>query len=153
MNPYLTNALNDSSQRIRLDAIRYLRDFGEEAKCAVPRLVQMVNDPDYECCLSAIFFLGAIHDEPQLVIPALINVLYVGNIVASAKPNINTRLDEYGRNNFVRACAANALRNFGKDAKPAVPALLDQLKDPDQTLRQISQGTLKVIAPEAVPKE
>jgi hypothetical protein len=47
-----------------------------------------------------------------------------------------------------RSNAACALRRFGGEAKPAVPALLRMLKDPDPNLRSVSEQTLKIIAPE-----
>ena len=48
--------------------------------------------------------------------------------------------------------ARDALRLFGSDAKTAVPALVDLLKDPDADVRKEAGSALKAIDPEAAAK-
>lgn len=49
----------------------------------------------------------------------------------------------------VRRAAILALENFGGDAKPAVPALIELWRqDPDTGVRNIARDALQLLAPE-----
>jgi HEAT repeat protein len=51
-----------------------------------------------------------------------------------------------------RYMAAAALGFYGRNAKPAVPALLDALKDRDKLVRETAAQSLKHIDPDAAAK-
>jgi HEAT repeat protein len=109
-------------------AARLIGDFGPPAKAAVPVLIQALKGSDKAVHEAAIAALGKIHSEPETVIPLLIPYL--------DDENVN---DE----------AADALANYGRLAKPAVPKLIPLLKARDKDAREAAQKALVKIDPEA----
>jgi HEAT repeat protein len=72
------------------------------------------------------------HSQPELAGPMLIK-------------NLN-------RTNADVSNTIMALGQFGEQAKPAVPALLELLNDPDEIVRSLATYNLKQIDPETAAK-
>ena len=83
----------------------------------------------------AILGLGEIHQEPERVIPILVKLL-----------------DEPQSPQGFRYDALWALRQFGAQAKPAVPVLLRCLNDAEESIRHEATNALIYIDPEAAAK-
>ena len=104
--PVLVNALSDSSVFVRARAAQALGAFGTNAIPAVPLLLELAAETNETVRDLAVVALGEIHSEPQLVVPMLTGVL--------SDPK-----------DWIRANAAEGLGNFGTNAIPAIPALLE----------------------------
>jgi hypothetical protein len=87
-----------------------LSGIGPPAAAAIPQLLRGTADTNDNVRVDSVFALGRIHAEPELVAPVLIKCLH------DPSPD-------------VRGAAAVALGAFGKDAKQAVPALLELFKE------------------------
>jgi len=72
--------------------------------------------------------LGEIHARPELAVPVLPKALH------DADPHVRG--------------SAIGLRDFGLDAKAAVPALLELLKDENSYAKGMAVAALREIAPE-----
>jgi hypothetical protein len=89
---------------VRAEAARALAGFGAAAAPAVPRLVEIVrHEGDVWMC--ALPTLAALRSDPPTVVPEIARLL-------ARHPNYAGLL-------------AGALRAYGPDATPAIPALLD----------------------------
>ena len=82
---------------------------------------------------SAVWAVARIHSMPEAAVPILIECLSDSN-------------------STVRVNAAMGLRDFGSDARRAVPALIKSLKDPDERTKSYAESALKAIDPEAYAK-
>jgi len=91
-------------------------------------LAQCVLDPDPGVGSTAAMELGLITNQPGIAIPALIQGLNVSR-------------------GQVRARSADALGNYGAQARSAVPALLQYQNDSDSFVRQCVSNTLQKLAP------
>jgi HEAT repeat protein len=133
--PALIAALHDPAQSVELAALAALGRYGEEAKTAVPALVAILKAERNPITLAnAAAVLGRIHADPEVVVPALIAALH--------HPVQKVRIE----------CLC-ALREFGAEAKPAVPALLEFLKSQaDATDKTVAASALKAIDPAAAVK-
>ena len=139
--PVLINGLHDSDSRVQVRAVMALEKFGPNVKIAAPTLVEAIpsllwwatNASTFRR-LDAVAVLGSIGAEPDRVVPALTNALH----------------DPYAS---VRFKAVEALRHFGPDAKPAVPALVEYINSHDNSPdRWAATKALKAIDPEAAAK-
>jgi HEAT repeat protein len=121
--PALMEALKDEDKDVRQTAAEALGKIGVPA---VPALMEALKDEDWRVRQAAARALGEIGDPQAL--PALIQALK----------------DEY-----VREAVEEAL---GKIGVPAVPALIEALKDDDEDVRRAAAGALGEIGdPQAVP--
>jgi len=122
------NPISGPSQRYTLIA---LGKIGPAAKMAIPSLLHTVStSTEEEVRGSAVFALAGIHAEPERVVPVLISCL------------ADTSID-------VQQAAAEGLGNFGENAKPAVPALVVLLQNPNPSVIGLARVALLRIDPEA----
>ncbi len=137
--PTLIASVNDSNPDIR-----YAVGFTLEALAPVagndllPFLKKCVEDPDVIVQSEAIRVLGQMRQESEQVIPLLLAIL--------AKPS-----GQQGSMR-IRADTLRALRQFGVDAKPAVPSLVELLNDADVDIRSAATNALRKIDPDAAVK-
>jgi HEAT repeat protein len=129
--------LNDADPDVRAAAAFTLQGLGPVAGDALPSLITCLQDPSYTVQYHAILGIGQIQQHPERVIPLLIAYL--------DKP-----LDP--RWETLRNCAIRSLRQFGPQAKPAVPALVQLLRDSHSSIRLDVTNALKVIDPDAAVK-
>jgi hypothetical protein len=136
--PVLIALLNDKDPEVRYTAVFTLRSLGPVARDALPALIKCLQDPDFTVRSDAIFGLGELHQDPDRVIPILVEFL--------DKPQ-NPQQSVTLRHN-----ALWSLRQFGPQAKSAVPSLLRLLNDEHEILRWEATNGLRVIDPEAAAK-
>jgi HEAT repeat protein len=105
--PALVNSLEDP--KVREAAADALADFGSAARPAIPALIAGLDDVEF--ATKAAETLGILAIEPQLVIGPLTVALQ-------------------STNHELRPAAARALGLFGAEARPAIPALIETLRDP-----------------------
>ncbi len=110
--------LRDPDGAVRAEAARGLAGFGEAAGAAVPRLFEMVQGGD-DAWPSALSTLAALRADPARVVPEVARLL-------AARPESAGAL-------------AAAVRAYGADAGPAVPALLDAFG------RQLAGGEVREV--------
>jgi HEAT repeat protein len=110
----------------RWKAAEVLGQLGEEARAATPALLAALHDPDPHVQTVATKALGEIGPAAD-VVPALTERLGVGD----------------------RAATIRALSRFKAEARPAIPALLELLKDPDPRIRWEAARTLGKIGADA----
>ncbi len=113
------NDLKSTDPSRRADALLNLPFFGEVAADAVPAVLGHLVDRDVGVRTKAVQFLKAahVHDKDKVkVVEALAQRLGAGT----------TGMDSQA---IVRYEAATALMRFAEDGKPAIPALLEGLKD------------------------
>ncbi len=101
---------------------------------AVPVLLKFLQDPERDVAAMAATALGFLHLSNSTVIPAL-----VANLQST--------------NAWRRCAVAAALARFGPDARPAIPALLQCLSDPDTDVTSQSALSLHQIEPETFTNE
>jgi len=106
----LIELLQDESSVVRWKAGYCFKEIGPDANKAVPALVKAIDDEDRDVRSYAVVALGAIHSQPDVSVPALVHALDVSTMDAAV-----------------------ALRQFGSDAAPAVPALVKWLNDGEKT--------------------
>lgn len=133
--PALIALLTDNDGDIRYAAVFTLRSLGPVAGDALPSLIKCLHDPNFSVQSDAILGLGEVHDDAQRVIPILVDLL--------DKPQ-NPQHSE-----IIHSDALWALRQFGLEAKPAVPSILKLLNDEREAIRSEATNALKAIDPEA----
>jgi len=136
--PALIALLNDTDLDERYVAVFTLRSLGPVAGDALPSLIKCLKDPEFTVQSDAILGLGEVHQEPERTVPILVEIL--------ARPQ-NPR-----HSVTLRANAIWALRQFGAQAKLAVPELLRLLNDEHVGIRSDATNALKAIDPEAAAK-
>jgi HEAT repeat protein len=130
--PMFLQAINDSDEGVRANAIAGLGKYGRAAAKGVPGLIKLLKDPDATVRALAAISLGEIGEDPDNVIPALVDCL------------------AHSTQNDVRWSIVQAIADFGPKAHSAVPALLENLQDPDSDVRYNVVRALKIIEPEAL---
>jgi HEAT repeat protein len=115
-------------------AIDAFSAIGPSAKEAVPSMLRWVTNADPHLRLEVIVALGRVHADPDRVVPVLTDALH-------------------DPDKLVRINAADALGEFGPNATPAVPALVEFLNaQNDSLVRSWVAAALKKIDPEAAAK-
>jgi len=130
--PALLAAMTNRSAQIRLEAVVTIGFRGkgwENARVAVPLLLECLKDKDGRLAEMAAYMLGNLSLEPETVVPALANRLQVPGPSGQTGPLL-------------------ALERFGRAAHSAVPAVLPLLNDADFNTRYMATNTLRAIAPE-----
>jgi HEAT repeat protein len=135
--PALIALLKDANPDVRRTAAFTLQGLGRVASAALPSLIICLQDSSYTVQYHAILGVGQIRQKPERVIPLLITYLH--------KP-----LDPHWAK--LRNCAICSLRQFGAQAKPAVPMLLRLLEDSHSSIRSDATNALKVIDPDPAVK-
>ena len=125
--PALIDALKGENEDVRIRATYVLEDIGPDAKAAVPALT-----------------IEALKDENEYIREAAAGALGEIDAEAAVLAFIEALKDKHGE---VRCNAAWALGEIGPDAKGAVPALTEALKDKDKywAVRDIAAEALKRI--------
>ena len=125
----------DISRASRCYAIAALAFIGPPANAAIPSLSGLATNADSSVRLYAVNALGGIRAEPARVLPLLINAM------RDPAPQ-------------VRAAALMALRDFGPNAKPALPVLAEFVSNAQEGLeRSYAANALKAIDREAAARE
>jgi len=99
----------------------------------LPVVMRCLKDKDKSVVAPAAAALGLLRLEPGICVPALADLL---------------KHTDWS----VRQNAADSLRRFGEDARPALPALLSALHDPARLVRMEATNTIRNIAPEVLEK-
>jgi len=128
--PALIALLNVNDPSVQYQALVTLCSLGPAASDAVPSLIKCLHSPDVEVQRWALRALGKIHAEPERVIPILVEVL--------AKPQNPQYVV------MLRTEALRAVRQFGAQAKPAVPRLVELLNG-DARIRSDTTNALMAI--------
>jgi hypothetical protein len=115
-----------------------LGQFGPQAESAVPALLKSLNNPDFATHQMAIVALGRIRAQPGRVVPALTAKL-------AAEKETSKSVNDFW-------VTLGSLGQFGSDARPAVPILLQLASDSDPDIRANAIETLKKIDPDAAAK-
>jgi HEAT repeat protein len=123
--PPLVKAIQDSDKETRDMCVKALGERGVRAEAAVPALIGLLPDA------YASEALGKIKSRPEVTVPALIKVL---------KQPVREQEDW-----FLREQAARALGEFGPEAKDALPALRDAVKEKGTDLAKIAAEAIRKI--------
>src|SRR5262249_24956465 len=116
--PDVVKNLQSKDPKVKQQAVRDLGEFGDEAKSAVPALVKSLAGGDAAFKAEVIRLLKMLGGAP-----AAEDALLLGQLVADKGfPD-------------GRVYALDALAALGANAKPALPALVNVLKEPDPALR------------------
>jgi hypothetical protein len=140
--------------------------LGDEARDAVPALIELYGKVSPECRPGIAFALGEIGPEAKKAVPLLILGLEDANTsgavcAANALGQIHSEPQLVvpalincltNRVPDIRRQAVTSLAWFGADAKAAVPALMNSLNDSDQMVKQRANYALKQIDQEAAAK-
>lgn len=143
--------LKEKNDTQRIEASNSLVKIG---KPAVPALIKALKDKDIRPIVT--FILGRIGPAAKEAIPALSEELKdedkntrakaaeaLGKMGVEAIPALRTALLD--KEAIVRTRAVQAFGRIGPDAKAATSALVDLLRDPDETVRSETEQTLKKI--------
>ena len=130
--PSLIKALSDKEPDVRKSAADAIMRIGPYAKDAIPALIKALTDKESEIRRTAADALFTMREEARAAIPSLISLL-------------NDRERE------VRSSAADTLGSIGPEAKQAVPVLISLLKDNHHDVRKSSAFALGKIGLPAVP--
>jgi HEAT repeat protein len=158
----LIQSLTSEDRQVRRDAAEELGRRGEAAREAVPALVKLMKDADPQAGKNAVDALGGIGPAASEAIPALIDALDSRNgrggrgagrmvslmhvaqalarIGSAAIPPLQTALES--KDAQQRAGAARAIGAMGPAASVAVPALVKNLGDGSDEVRQGSAEAL-----------
>src|SRR5262249_11297410 len=139
----LTPVLEDKNVEVRLNAIRFLGEFGPPA---VPRLAGMLNDPDAAVWRAASSTLEKTAAPAKVLDPALLPLLKEESSTArqnavnilwrcgpQAVPHLVSALKD--KNSLVRVAAVRSLHQSNADTKVAFPAIVEALDDESPLVR------------------
>jgi HEAT repeat protein len=127
--PALIQALRGRDADVRSRAAQVLGLIGPEAQAAAPTLVEVLRDPEARVRVRAAEALWQIAQDPAGValLPAVLG----------------------GEDGVLRRDAARCLGQMGPAARPAVPALVEALRDADDVTRVLVAEVLGRIGPGA----
>lgn len=129
--PFLTKALKDTDDVVRIQAAQALGRMGENAKAAVPALIENLNDKESMVSSWSAYALGQINSEPEKTVAALVQ-----------------RIADQDED--VASAAAWSLGAFALRAKKAVPTLIEALKHESVLVRvNAAQALLRIDQHEA----
>jgi HEAT repeat protein len=126
--PPLVAVITNLQSPVRQYAVDAMQYMGSNAQPAVPLLVECLKDKDEMVAKDAAWSLGELQLEPDIVVPALIS---------------NANLSRP----ILCSFAIFALGEFGTNARPAVPLLLEALSSQDASVRSAATNALEGIAP------
>ena len=171
--PVFIEALEDEDEDedIRIDAARGLGEIGEDARDAVPALIEALNQEGSGIFKAAVArAIGSIGEDARDAVPALIEALnqegsdYFKGSVALALGSIGGEdvvsalicaLNQEGSDDF-KVEVARALGSMGEDARHAVPTLVEALNQegPGWFKANIAWALVKIgtVPKDAIPK-
>ena len=135
---------NDKDKFVRRFSAQALGEIGAEPKNAVPALKAVLKDDHKELVEAAITSLGKLGPT---AVPPLIDALKRKDAPSKPEKPAKKGPGTTDHTAFVRGKAALALGEIGADAKDAVPALVDALKDVN--IRTEAASALGSIGPAA----
>ena len=170
--PLLLRAVKDKEAVIRLHAVQYLGTVDPKSKGLVPALVEALSDKDTNTRRQAAVVLGMIGEPAKTATPALIE-----RVVKDAAPEVRqqalltlialrsepgalvpvlTTVMDQERKRQISDAAYQFIQTLGPNDKDFVPALLDALKNPRNSVvvrREIvfTLGRMGTAAKDAVP--
>jgi len=156
----LEGLLTDRSPAVRAHAAESLGEIGSPAKSAVPALIERVTDPDKAVRREAMDAVRAIRPGPEVVLPLLVKQLEAAD--PAIRMSVLSAFAEQGKaavpklitvlgNKEAAYWACLVLAEIGPDAAPAVPALIETLKDDRADVRREAILALAEIGPAAAP--
>lgn len=152
--PKLIAALKDSDGQNKMQILFVLQNLGEDSEHILPAAADLLKDPNVQVRQSAVNLLG---NQSKEALPHLITALKDADInVRFAAVNAIQRIpgdikealpvlvamSKEGQNDFRRRSVVMAL---GRVGEPAVPHLIDLLKDGDGFVRMTSVTALQGI--------
>jgi HEAT repeat protein len=166
--PVLTEALKAKEAHVREQACLALSGFGGKAASAVPALVELaLRDATPKVRSSAAEALGkigppadvfdrlgaALKDEDEQVRLSVALALW-GKGKASLRADLVTVATAAlkSQSASIRKRAAVVLGEFGAEAREAVPALVEALRESDATVRQAAAAALRRVDPAAAAR-
>ncbi|MDB6067666.1 MAG: repeat-containing protein [Pedosphaera sp.] len=142
--PALMAMLEDTTPSVRWRACLAIGKYEHEAQAATAALLTALSDPDPSVSGTAAIALVQINPEDASIIAKAMPFL-TKDLLGIAAPTLRMR------QNF-RSSAIRVMGRLGKQAEPAVPALIECLKDEDDYVREAAGKALKEIDPEAAAK-
>jgi len=131
LDPLVLQSLRAKEANMRYCAAEALGFYGPLAKVAVPELIRLVKeDPEESVRHNAMIALGEIASAPELCVPVLIE--------AAKNPNL-----------YYCEAPVEALAHFGPAAAPAVPRLIELIRDGFPSLQIDAMETIGAIGPPA----
>jgi HEAT repeat protein len=154
---YWSKALTDPDPKTEADSYQALKDGGQ---AAIPVLVQLLQSERVTARWKAADLLKERGPDARPAVPALLQALHysdahvqtvavtaleaIGYTGPEAIPVLQAMLTREGR-----LSAERALAHYGAQAAPAVPRLIDLLRDSDSEVRWNAALTLGKIGPDA----
>jgi HEAT repeat protein len=165
--PKLLPLLQDNEPRVRSHAAYMLGELGDPAHAAVPSMIPLLKDPDDRVRWNTAVALGKMGDAAQPAVTALIKDLQDPNeevresaidalaqMGPTAKSAIPALIATFKGNTEFSASAA--LSGIGT---PAIPSLMQAVKDPNEAVRLGALQSLggmgkgaKSIVPQIIPR-
>jgi len=154
----LTELLKDGSAKVRARAVWALGAIGAAAKPAVPAMADLLKDPDETVRRMVVQAVQAIRPGSAVAVPLCVKLLEdpdpavrarVLSAIAQAGEKAVPSLIKALQNDKATYWACLVLREIGPDAKDAVPALTEKLKDPRPEIRREAALTLGAMGPAA----
>jgi len=161
--PALVHLLESPDSITRGEAIRGLGYIGPNARMAVASLIALLEKDSKENKMETAPTLGAIGPAARPAVPFLVSsmkknelptivavraLVRIGYSPKEAVPLLIAQL-RADTNSFARSATASCLGLIGADAAPAVPALIDALRDPESRTRAHIALALGQIGPDA----
>jgi hypothetical protein len=131
--PVLVDLLKDEARSVRWESLGALMKTGPEAEAALPALLVILRDRREHHITREGAVIALVHTDQEQGVTACLEVLR-----------------EEGREDLsVRLEAIRLLKELGPDARKAVPAMTEALRDPEQLVREEAAAALERIDPEA----
>ncbi len=163
--PELTKLLTSGDANTRAHAAHALGKIGKAALPAAGALAKLITDEKPAVRYAALDALGEIEPGPEMVVPLMIASLGDQNpavirealhALADRGPSIVPAMIEALKDDRTEYWALLVLQTIGPDAKEAVPAIIEVLKEPDEPWQRMEAAiTLGKIGPasaSAVPQ-
>jgi HEAT repeat protein len=154
----LMERLKDDSAQVRAHAVRALGEIGAPAKPAVADLIELAKDPDETVRRQVVKAVIKIRPGPQVTVPLCVKLLEdadpgvrmrILQAVADAGPKAVPGLIVALKHEKAAYWACLVLREIGPPAKDAMPALIDELKNPRPEIRREAILALAAMGDEA----
>jgi HEAT repeat protein len=136
--PVLLNALQNADSQVRWNAGSALGFLRFRPSEVVPTLIGLLGHENPGVRWNACFLLGNLGDEAEPAISSLIAVVQderAGEILNERGARSGKGFYEVFKDHSVRSAAAEALGKIGPIARPAVPSLIQALKDVNPFVR------------------